>query len=490
MKNLITVLFIGLMFTGCVASKSYNPSRKLSPEALKEDYRIFRETLEESHPSLYWYTPRDSMNYYFDEAARMLSDSMTENGFRYVLSSVLSRIRCGHTTIRGSKESGRYAERIRGILFPISVKAWNDTVVLTSLINRRDSNLVRGVVIKSIEGRPVEKIVDSFFHHLSADGYNTTHKFQTLSNSGVFRTMYGSIYGLRPRIPIEYYDTAGRLRSTIFSMGNISIDTGRMRPPRAEVSAKERKKLAREAMRNLQIDTTLNTAVLEVNTFSKGYGLRKFLRKTFRTLRKDGIENLVVDMRGNGGGSVILSNLLTKYLSDKPFKIADSLYAIRNKSRYKKYQDDYFLNRLFFIFMTRNKNGLYHFSYFENKYFKPKKRNHFSGQSYILTGGNTFSAAALFTKAIREQENVTVVGEETGGGAYGNTAWLIPDVTLPNSRLRFRLPLFRLVVDSKAQKGYGIFPEVEAFPSVDAIRRNADFKLEKAMQLIREKKKI
>ena len=77
-----------------------------------------------------------------------------------------------------------------------------------------------------------------------------------------------------------------------------------------------------------------------------------------------------------------------------------------------------------------------------------------------------------------------VVGEETGGGAYGNTAWLIPDVTLPNTKLRFRLPLFRLVIDRNEEKGRGVVPEVPALPSVEAILKNEDYKLEKVKELM------
>jgi hypothetical protein len=83
---------------------------------------------------------------------------------------------------------------------------------------------------------------------------------------------------------------------------------------------------------------------------------------------------------------------------------------------------------------------------------------------------------------------VVVVGEETGGGAYGNTAWLIPDIELPNTKVRFRLPLFRLVIDKNETKGRGVMPEVEAVPTVDAIRHNYDYKLEKVIQLIKEEK--
>ena len=107
---------------------------------------------------------------------------------------------------------------------------------------------------------------------------------------------------------------------------------------------------------------------------------------------------------------------------------------------------------------------------------------------YILTGGNSFSATTLFTQTIKPQDNVFVVGEETGGGAYGNSAWLIPDLTLPETGIRFRLPLFRLVIDKNIPKdGRGVQPEVVALPTAEAIRRGADYKMDKVMELIRSR---
>ena len=88
-----------------------------------------------------------------------------------------------------------------------------------------------------------------------------------------------------------------------------------------------------------------------------------------------------------------------------------------------------------------------------------------------------------------QQENVTVVGEETGGGAYGNTAWLIPDFTLPETGVRFRLPLFRLVIDKNNPKnGRGIIPEVQSLPSQQAVAAGRDFKLDTALELIKKDK--
>ena len=141
------------------------------------------------------------------------------------------------------------------------------------------------------------------------------------------------------------------------------------------------------------------------------------------------------------------------------------------------------------MFTRRRNDGNYHFGYFERHYFRPKKNNHYNGKVYIVTGGNSFSATTLFTGALVKQNNVIVVGEETGGGAYGNSAWLIPYATLPETGVRFRLPLFRLVIDKTVPKnGRGVQPEITSFPSIEAIRRNADFKIETVMELIQKDK--
>ena len=83
------------------------------------------------------------------------------------------------------------------------------------------------------------------------------------------------------------------------------------------------------------------------------------------------------------------------------------------------------------------------------------------------------------------------MGEETGGGAYGNSAWLIPDVTLPETGIRFRLPLFRLVIDKNSPKnGRGVQPEVESLPTIEAVKNGRDYKVEKAMELIQKDRAV
>jgi hypothetical protein len=483
-----------LVFCSCgVSNSGFTGNKKYAPRQLEKDYSIFRNLLEESHPGLYWYTSKDTMDYYFNWGERQIMDSLTEPQFRKVLSYVLSKMDCGHTTTRASKKYIKYLDTLKSEkFFPLSLRVWPDTAAVALNLIRKDTFLKKGTLIRSINQVPIKKIEDSLFRFISADGYNLTHKYQTLSNRGGFGAIYTSVYGLQDRYQVEYTDSLGHMGTTSIPPYDPSKDTVNraagfrrlLHPP----SARERRTTGVSMARQLRLDTADHVAFMDLNTFARGYHLRNFFKKSFRALSTYDIKYLVVDVRNNGGGSVTNSTILSKYLAQKKFKIADTLYAINRNSRYHAYIKQYFFNRLFMLFFTKRKSdGHYHFHYFEKHYFNIKKQNHFDGETYIITGGNSFSATTLFANAVINQNNVTVVGEETGGGAYGNTAWLIPDVKLPETKIQFRLPLFRLVMDKDRPKtGHGIIPEVEAGPSIDAVRKNRDPKIETVMRLIHE----
>jgi len=495
MKKFLYLLFFALILfcISCRTSRDpFNPERKFPPETMKKDYRLFRNILEEWHPSLYWYISRDSLNYFFDKGYAQLNDSLTEPQFRTVLSFIVSKIGCGHTGIRYSKQFARYADTAKLPQFPLILKFWKDTMVVALNLNRKDSVLKRGMIIERINGWTTRRLEDTLFNYFITDGYNLSGKYQYLSTGLNFSTWYKNVLGYSEKFTIDYRDSGGISRQVIVPLYNPKADTVKRifkRPVQADAEPprKRRKEIDRYYTRNLQIDSSLNTAFMSLNTFEPGNHLGWFFRNSFRSLDKSHVANLVIDVRSNGGGDATNSTLLTRYIINRKFRIADSLYALRRHSPYDKYIGKSFLYRLLMNVVTsKRSDSKYHFGYFERHYYHPIKKHHFNGQVYILTGGNSFSATSLFAGAVKGQHNVTLVGEETGGGYYGNTAWMIPDVTLPNTKVRFRLPRFRLVVDKNREKnGKGVPPDVPALPNADAIGKGLDFKAAKVKELIR-----
>lgn len=485
-------ILLSLCFSCRVSRQPYNPDLKYAPADLRKDYQLFRHILEDLHPSLYWYTSRDSMNSFFDKGYAALNDSMTEPQFRTLLSYVISKVDCGHTSVRYSKAYGKYLDTAKLPQFPLILKFWKDTMVVAANLNRKDSILKRGTIIESINGWKTWQLTDTLFNYFVTDGYNLTGKYQYLSTGLNFSYWYKNVIGFTDSFRIGYLDADRALKETRIPLYDPKADTlRRSRPlpgrPEPEPGRRTRRKRERFLTRNLVIDSTTNTAFMTLNTFENGNRLVRFFRRSFRTLKEQQVQNLVIDVRSNGGGDATNSTLLTRYIIDKKFKVADSLYTIRRHSQYDKYIGKSILyDFLMTVVSTKRADGKYHFRYFERRHFSPIRQHHFDGQVYILTGGNSFSATCLFAGALKGQKNVTLIGEETGGGYYGNTAWMIPDVTLPVTRVRFRLPRFRLVVNKDREKnGLGVPPDVLAPPTVTAILKGLDFKTAAAKDLIR-----
>ena len=108
MRRLLILFSVSVILLGCGINKSaFSPEKNYSLQQLDKDYTIYQNLLEQHHPGLYWYTGKDSMDYYFRWGRQHLKDSMTEPDFRKLLSFVTAKINCGHTSVRPSKAWNR-----------------------------------------------------------------------------------------------------------------------------------------------------------------------------------------------------------------------------------------------------------------------------------------------------------------------------------------------------------------------------------------------
>ncbi|MBU6159362.1 MAG: peptidase S41, partial [Bacteroidetes bacterium] len=136
----------------------------------------------------------------------------------------------------------------------------------------------------------------------------------------------------------------------------------------------------------------------------------------------------------------------------------------------------------------KNKHGDYRFKVFTNKKYRPH-RFHYEGKIWVLTGGSSFSATSMLLANIKGLPNVQIIGEETGGVAYGNNGVFIPDLILPNTKLRMRLPTYRIINNHRyANNGKGVLPDIEIKPTQASILYNKDIKMEKAVELIQQQR--
>lgn len=483
-----SLLLIVAFLVSCSATNHYSYNKKYPQKELRDDYLILKGILEEKHPSLYWYTGKDSMDYYFSKYYYAIADSMTEQQFAWqIIAPLVEKIHCGHTSMSMSKAYSKWVNGRRFPSFPLYMKIWNDTMAVTGNMNRKDSIFRLGTLVTSINNIPNQELINTMFSYLPEDGNAVNVNYIRLSAN--FPYYHRNIFGLSKKYTVGYIDKNGHAKTDTLPLYVAPRDTIR----KDSIARVERKKMPRqkriEQYRSLQVDSSGKFAIMTLNSFSNGR-LRSFFRRSFRKLKQENISNLVLDIRSNGGGRIELSTLLGKYISRKPFKVADTLQArSQTLAPYTKYIKGKFINniQLFFI-SARRKDGLYHMKTMERRIHKPKSHNHYDGDVYVLTNGPTFSASTLFCNTVKGQPGITLLGEETGGGWYGNNGVLIPDITLPNTHVRVRLPLFRIVqYNHISTKGTGVIPDIYVPTSYEALLKGQDKKMEVVKELILNK---
>lgn len=485
-------LFCVLFCWSCSSTHSgqYSVHQKYAASALQEDAQILEKILETNHPSLYWYTSKEKMDGYFAETIHGLQDSLNEVEFRNRIAVLVSQIHCGHTIVRYSNKFIKSISKNRVLQFPLSIKTWEDSLVVLSSIYPR-SAIKRGTIITSINGKSNRELLDSFFKYISIDGNGTSYKNQIVSNN--FGAWYRNIFGTDSSYLIGYIDSLGMERKEIVrSFRPALLERSKMDSLQKIMNAfkiptkKEIRKARRNAALSLTFDDTTSTAYMHLAGFSIN-GLQSFMRRSFRQIAAKNTQNLVIDLRDNGGGHLNNSIRLTRYLAKHPFKVADTVAAINRNFAYGKY-----IRQSFWFWFPLNFNtikmedGRYHYHRFETKKYQPYTSHHFDGDIYLLQGPSTFSAATVFTASLKGQGNVQLVGEETGGGYYGNSAIHLLNVVLPNTKIQITLPLFRVVLDKDRLKGRGVMPDIVVPPNSFAIKNGVDLK----MQVVKENIKV
>lgn len=487
MRFVLSFLIVLILFSSCSSSKIYKTNQKFAPEKLKEDLVLLKKILEANHPSLYWYSTKDSIDNAFNNGILSITDSLTEKDFKNITAKIVAQIHCGHTSVRYSKA---YSKQSFNKLpqFPVSIKAWNDSAVVLRSSRFKDSILTRGTIITAINQIPIKKVIDSMKLFVSTDGYADIFKTQVFSFN--FPIWHSNIFGVDTVHQISYITKDGIEKTETIKSYLLEKDSIQKKENKEyqKISRREIRKQQLKNNRSYSIDSISGAAVIRLKTFTRGR-LKSFFRKTFNSLKKNNIQNLVIDIRENGGGNIMNSTRLSQYISDKPFRIADTIVSSSRSIYYSRYIKPTIISWLAMQITGRKKSdGKIHFKYFEKHLYKPKK-NKFSGKVFILTSGYTFSASTLFINNVMHQPHVTIVGEETGGGGYGNSAIYLPSITLPNSKIRVVLPLNKLVINKDNKKnGRGIFPDISVPPNSENIRLGIDAKMEAVRNLILKNK--
>jgi C-terminal processing protease CtpA/Prc len=113
---------------------------------------------------------------------------------------------------------------------------------------------------------------------------------------------------------------------------------------------------------------------------------------------------------------------------------------------------------------------------------------HFGGKVFILINGGSFSTTCEFTSTVHFHKRATFIGEEAGGGYYGNTSGYGTTVTLPNSKLVLNLPFqtYYLSVNGYKAADRSVMPDYPIHYTIRELLAGEDKEMAVALKLSRE----
>jgi hypothetical protein len=458
----------------------FDPLATYSPAQLKEDILFLRNAFEEAHPSLYRYTTKQAFDSLFEIALSRADTGMNYTSFIRLITPVVTAARCAHTVIMHSESYNDFS--LHGLkTLPLSVKYLDGRLYVRRNYSE-DSSIPEGSEISKIQGQGVSQLVQEIIlPAYSNDGFNLTSGMRWMDGEG-FREMYALHIASPDVYELELVLPSGE-RSNVSLRALFPAQQKSNRDLRYPGLNKEPDPLA------LEIDKENNTAFLTLRTFwrpgitAAGQNFELFLDSAFLSIREQVIPNLVIDLRGNRGGSTNYGSWLFSYLTDSVFRYTDTVemkaYLKISFNKGKQLGDSSHYLPL--------PSGRYSLPTHPETLLMQPARDNFQDRVYILIDGGTFSAAGIFSAVAHARGRAIFIGEESGSN-YNSLNGQINWATLPNTKAKVAVPIQQYKFNSAYPNpfpGRGVIPDYTITPSISDLVNGIDTEKEFVKLLIK-----
>jgi hypothetical protein len=463
--------------------------KRMDSLAVREDFRIFENILKKGHPSLYEYIDQDSLEYIFESTKESLTTTDSDIKLYQNMLNVTDKIKDGHLLFFAPNTIKTDQYYFPLILKLINTEFYTDT---------DDFGIPIGSKINQINGKKAYEILHHLKKYVPSDGYNLTRKYREIELK--FGLYFAYEYGIEKKFCIDYTEPNGAKKNKILPAESF-VSVRLRNTKRNSYFAKYHKQESNFSYFDTFINNKnpfvyykeeLDTAILVVNSFEGDIGIFKSnLIKIFKEINKKKINHLVVDVRYNSGGFRPNAIHLYSFIANSAFKQITNEYVASLTIPERKYVARTYLNEKQFL-----KDKFYNHPIYDGwklvfddlEAIMVPNKDRFRGNVYVLAGGTTFSAGATFALNVKNDPNIVLVGEETGGGYYFSNGEFPVYYEFPNSKIImviFMEKINHYVKDKTIPKGSGVPPDRQIIFSIDDLISGRDSDLDYVLKLIR-----
>ncbi len=398
-----------------------------------EDLDQLGRRLTEVHPNTFKFISKDDFGKTIKEKKALITDNTTYAEFRWHCSEIVSNINCSHTS------TGSFYPEMEmlplSLRFPLQTRWINNQLFVIDALTNEDKVTIKDEII-SINGFSVATLIDTIYKHIPSQGYIETAKKNSFNTWSTGLIPYALGFPKTYEIMVK-----GKENSIVLNTSKTFKD------PMNDTSIAH-------CGHNLCLEFLDNNknAVMTVSSFNYYPWndlsvFEEFMDNSFKEINKKGAENLIIDLRFNGGGSPESSIYLLKYLVDQPFP--------------------YFSDT----------------GYTAGKGIQEPFDTPFKGKLYFIIDGNGNSTTGHFMAMVKDLNLGTIVGEELGSNQFCTGGQTI--CRLRNTRLEYYVAnnTSKLTITSLPDET-GILPDHYITQSINEYLNSVDTVKEFTLKLI------
>lgn len=473
MNKILILLFFFLPFF-CSAQyleKLPKENNLLEPHLLREDFRLMYEQLQQNHSRLYGNRTREDADRHFRKINSRLNKPMDRMSFYRTVVPFISEFRDGHTSMSlgfDSKEITDY-ETGGGKFFPLEV------IIIDKKLYFKDNpfnagEIVAGKEIVVINGRKVSQLIPELNKLISSDGEananaNTQRLFgYVLWLAGIEGNHFDIKYASNGKLVEERLP--GISKEELFNLIVRSISPGT----------------------KLRVFPDASLAVVEIHSYGNVLSTKKFIDSSFQVIKDQGIKNVALDLRKNGGGSSSVGDYFLAHVTKEPYspvkrkswrfgplsqKLDSTHYISRAREKaYKEYEQE---------------GEVWH-----SPYYKPTTANIVLKDSslfqplklFLFTSARTYSSAHMTALSVKCANLGTIIGQPTGERL--NLTGETMEFRLPNSGLAIYIPAAAYEASCGDGNTVGVQPDHFVSYTLEDLKANNDPELSFLLELLKK----
>ena len=495
MKNtrlfLLTVLV--LLVTGfSVSAQRHASEHLLTRSEMSKDLNVAVKTLKKNHPFLFKYVPRDSFERHFDSLLRSLPEEMPVADFYITASRLVYSLRHGHMLLYPGKPDSRIFQS--HTLSKFRYELYDSAVYIVE--NESGLGGIRpGTRIDRVNGKEVRNMVVKYMEAVPMEGYSGNLR---PSLFGMLMPVFVKNEGGETdsqTLTLSYLDSVSEVTLATYQgsdgegFGSFMEEIMKAFDPEVESDSSG---LYTAGARLKFLDDEKRVAILTVEDFMQSNSA--LYRKGFAMMDSLNTEHLILDLRNNLGGMLMLTGELQSYLWDSVFHLIEPP-VVGSVSRMfyppGNHWVQHFFSTLilpvqlaFYSPIRRYSEEGYSYNAVESRPNTPDI-NRFRGSITVLVNGGTYSAASILAANLKYGRDYLLIGDETGGANEGTVALRLGTVKLPRSGFYLRYGIGYLQPAEKGgEPGLGVMPDIRIIPTLKDRIDGIDPELRYALKIL------